>query len=380
MKTLSKKELQKWLKIYDFNKYPSTIYEDLVFDGITHENKYIILGAWKTGCLRRKNGSTFYSDSAKYTYGVTNRWKIECPVGFGTWSYLNENRDWFETALPSRLSDSIPEAIKALADRSGFGFVWAVFAAHCHLPRVYPLYDQHVYRAYKAIQSNELELPEYCPANWQEYLKYATFFRKQMMVAGMSQVDCDRALWAYGKQLKIKKNKANRVEIHSSRTLNYTKMNEDFFEDYVHSVTLGGKAKSFWWAIEDNCLIKLCRKFNQRTGKLSNTKVIDPKEINALLEYLGKFELFSLANDVQKLKNGTEREDGIGFFLHNKLQWSTTDSQLASQLGSIFFNAVVWDSNGLQRNIKFNFIDVENWGELIHSHYKELLRIDEDNE
>lgn len=377
MQTLPKKEIQEWLSTFDLYKYPPTAYQELVFERVDSDNKYIVLGAWKTGCLRVHKSGTFYCDSTDKKYRVTKRWKEECPVGFDTWHYIDEHRKWFEENLPNQLPDTMPDVLTKLIKRRGFGFVWAIFAAHSYLPEVYPLYDQHVYRTYKALQTDKRELPDTSPAIWQEYLNYVAFFRNQMAVAELSQADCDRALWAFGKDLKLKKQRSNRVREGRPSIEITTRNLDDIPDDFVHSQTLGGKSKSFWWKIDDTCSIQIYRDISKKTGLIIDFKEIKQDEIERLLEYLSQFDDFFLANSVEKLGNGTERKDGIGYFLFSTLQWDTTHSQLASQLAPIFLLAGVWESNGRKRKIKFRFLDIQNWCKLVRYHYSELLQVDD---
>lgn len=377
MQLLIKKELHKWLKTFDLYKYPPTVYQELVFDKVDSEVKYRVLGAWKTGCLRVDKIGTFYSDKTDRKYNVTKRWKEECPVGFDTWHYINEHRIWFEGNLPNQLPDTIPDVLTKLIKRRGFGFVWAIFAAHCYLPEIYPLYDQHVYRAYKALQTNKKELPGTSPAIWEDYLNYVAFFRKQMAVAELSQADCDRALWAFGKDLKLRKQRTIRVREGRTSIEIATRNFDDIPNDFVHSQTLGGKSKSFWWKIDDTCSIHVYRDISKQTGLIIDFNEIKQDEIEKLLVYLSQFDDFFLANNVEKLGNGTERKDGIGYYLYTGLKWGRTHSQLASQLASIFLSAGVWESNGRKRNIKFRFLDIQNWCKLVRFHYSELLQIDD---
>jgi len=378
MKLLSDNEMRKWLNAFDFNKYPSSVYEELVFTDVDSEKKYVILGAWKTGCLRSSDRGDFHVDSKNITYRVTARWKSECPVGYDTWHYLDEHRGWFETGLPSCLPGVLPVVLRDLIKRSGFGFVWSIFAAHCHRPSVFPLYDQHVYRAYKAIQSKEQDLPDTSPSDWGEYIMYAAFLAAQMKASRLSQADCDRALWAYGKQLKIKENRVINGEVTKNQPQNHNAMNENNSEGCVHLVTLGGKFKGFWWEIDQDCSIHIYRDFDLRSKQITTSKIISRDVINDLLIYLSEFKEFTLANNVTKLANGTERKDGIGYFLFNNLGWSTTDCQLASHIGSIFSNADIWRSNGKKRNIKFESHSTENWCDSVTTLYNELQQIDED--
>jgi hypothetical protein len=267
--------------------------------------------------------------------------------------------------------------LQEIINRSGFGFVWAVFAAHCHLPAVYPLYDQHVYRAYKAIQSDGNDIPDLAPTIWEEYRKYCEFFWDQMKVANLSQVESDRALWSYGKNLKIKKiSTQNRQGRRRENIAIYP--DPQTLDDYVHSQTLGGKAKSFWWEIDEENKIRIYRNFNLRTGLIIDFKKVTDEEIDALFEYLKQFEGFYLANNVSNLGDDTERKNGIGYFFHNKCKWSIKDSQLASHIAAIFVDSGVWTSNGKKINIQFQFKSIDNWRDLVRQHYSELQLIDEE--
>ena len=84
-----------------------------------------------------------------------------------------------------------------------------------------------------------------------------------------------------------------------------------------------------------------------------------------------KSDWVCLANDVQKLKNGTEKE-GLGKFVFSKLGWSTTKAQLSSHIGAIFSDSGVWAYNGKKRGIKFKKNN-NKWKEGIEALYAEHL-------
>jgi len=64
------------------------------------------------------------------------------------------------------------------------------------------LFDQHVYRSYKYIESKGNECPLSPLLGWNIYVKYRNFFIAQVQAAAMLYWEVDRALWAYGKHLK----------------------------------------------------------------------------------------------------------------------------------------------------------------------------------
>jgi len=60
---------------------------------------------------------------------------------------------------------------------------------------------------------------------------------------------------------------------------------------------------------------------------------------------------------------------GTNRFLFEKLNWSTTDCQLAGHLGVIFTISGVWEYNGMKRGIRFRKIS-NNWKDKIEGYYR----------
>jgi hypothetical protein len=112
----------------------------------------------------------------------------------------------------------------------------------------------------------------------------------------------------------------------------------------VHDTTLGGKAKSFRWTIDGDCSVQIIRVFQTKAGPKENHRIVTKAELSSLDTYLNENEWVHLANNVEKLQNGIEK-DGIGKFFYTELGWSEVDSQLASHFGTLFYRAGVW---GLQ--------------------------------
>lgn len=91
------------------------------------------------------------------------------------------------------------------------GIVWQVFLFHMARPLDYPIFDQHVMRAYLALTRgylylNPREAIEPCPTYERfcsAYSGYRSFFFDVVKEAGASELKAvDRALWAFGRHLK----------------------------------------------------------------------------------------------------------------------------------------------------------------------------------
>ncbi len=84
--------------------------------------------------------------------------------------------------------------------------VWKIFLLHIIQPEKYPIFDQHVYRAFKYIteQVNSAELPYYNKTKLNIYYKeYLPFYLdcKEEMNSKFSPKHLDDALWSFGKFL-----------------------------------------------------------------------------------------------------------------------------------------------------------------------------------
>ena len=89
--------------------------------------------------------------------------------------------------------------------------IWRIFLLHIIQPRVYPIFDQHVYRAYAVIKKLEKkELPISNKEKFKIYKDdYLNFFfdfggenRQNDYVVNFNNFDIDKALWAFGKAIK----------------------------------------------------------------------------------------------------------------------------------------------------------------------------------
>lgn len=89
-------------------------------------------------------------------------------------------------------------ATQLLARFSEGGAIWRIFWLHCWQPMRFPIYDQHVHRAMRFVESGvREEIPKRNPQKVSVYLnRYMTFHTQ---FDGMPYREVDKALWAFGK-------------------------------------------------------------------------------------------------------------------------------------------------------------------------------------
>ena len=108
-----------------------------------------------------------------------------------------------------RESDNIPSnhdkfTLKSYFNKSG-GTIWRIFWLHCNQPNIFPIFDQHVYRAMATIEQwEDVELPLSNRDKVKKYINFYLPFWKEFTAFPSKKVD--EALWSYGKFLKSKYN------------------------------------------------------------------------------------------------------------------------------------------------------------------------------
>lgn len=120
-----------------------------------------------------------------------------------------------EFSLRKNITDKI-DAINQLKSEFNFDHfirefaevsaIWKIFLLHMISPQEYPIFDQHVYRAFYFLTNNELrEIPYYNKTKEKIYFEqYVDFFKGLLERTNSSQKKMDEALWAFGKFLKTK--------------------------------------------------------------------------------------------------------------------------------------------------------------------------------
>jgi len=129
--------------------------------------------------------------------------------------------------------------------------------------------------------------------------------------------------------------------------------------------TLGGKEKSFLWSYDGERIV--IRKKINGVRKESEISYLN-NELEKIMLYIKQGERISLANNVAKLKNGTEKE-GIGHYIYNYLERKIDKAQSASQLVAIMVKANVLGYNEAKKNMEF-WINDMNWRERMLNYVK----------
>jgi hypothetical protein len=94
------------------------------------------------------------------------------------------------------LRDETPQQF--LAHFSKGGVIWKIFWLHCWQPKRFPIYDQHVHRAMRFIQSGvHQEIPKRDPDKTRAYIEQYMPFHAQF--DGLPHRAVDKALWTFGK-------------------------------------------------------------------------------------------------------------------------------------------------------------------------------------
>lgn len=81
------------------------------------------------------------------------------------------------------------------------GAIWRIFWLHCHSPDIYPIFDQHVYRAMMHLKTGKIiEIGKGNDAKAAQYVHEYLPFHAQFSSSNKKKLD--EALWVYGKYLK----------------------------------------------------------------------------------------------------------------------------------------------------------------------------------
>jgi hypothetical protein len=156
-----------------------------------------------------------YADEAKYTKIIGKRNK----AGKVDRRCLKRLFEWKIGGLPYHSPSDL--AAKYLAIEANYpadevagrqyartylsgGAVYNIFWLHCVCPRLFPIFDQHAYRAMRYIKGGKLvEIPATNAAKMEAYWnEYVPFFKRLQKDSGLSQRKLDRALFTMGRFLK----------------------------------------------------------------------------------------------------------------------------------------------------------------------------------
>ena len=163
--------VEQWRALYDYG------HEHLYADAIGKPQFSV---SDVEGLFLWKNGQPLSAKKAKTVRSITDRIQV-----------VNQ--------LKSSLDmDTFQEQFDAISA------IWKIFLLHIIAPRTFPIFDQHVYRAYCFLQTGSIqEIPPANPTKEKVYFQqYVPFFNALQPVCETSRKQVDEALWAFGRFLK----------------------------------------------------------------------------------------------------------------------------------------------------------------------------------
>ena len=204
---LNKNFVETYSKIFDENIYPYEPYEQIVWKHLKSKNKYSILGAWKTGSLRKQYKLGYKSaELNNLPLYYTGRWKNGTSAQMSAWEKLNT--EYFRNKLIKVAEQSEfrrPAIFDEIIELKGIGFIYALFVLHCENPLLFPLYDQHVWRSYLYFNKMNYNSAKVASQSWASYCNYTLWFKDRIKeLDGINPTNLDRALWKFGKEIKTR--------------------------------------------------------------------------------------------------------------------------------------------------------------------------------
>ena len=200
--------INNWQQRYAEGKYSRELYFSSINTIARSNNALEVAKAiidmlhWKDGKVSFLNGEYLFGKTKPNTYNELKHKPII------------ESREFFEWVKETnKCAEFRIETFKELQRFKLWGkdsVVIPTFILHIVNPFVYPLYDQHVDRAMRSLTG----LQEYDKKpSFNSYLRYKDFFNTLKQENEINTIKpLDEALWAYGKSLKVLKNKFTRLE------------------------------------------------------------------------------------------------------------------------------------------------------------------------
>ena len=208
-----------WSNKFDDSKYPHHFYTESL-KSIETANSIDALAENIIGMLHWKDGKVVEDPAGDYDLnGVSYSLKNPKPNTYHDDKHkpIIYSRKFYELATTIRDEKTFDTA--AVDKLTGSELpLWAsgsvvipTFVLHILSPGIYPLYDQHVERAKRALLAEELN-QKGTTLKIRDYLSYREFF-EEFLVSHygksekytLDQVkEIDKALWSFGKSLKVK--------------------------------------------------------------------------------------------------------------------------------------------------------------------------------
>lgn len=151
-----------------------------------------------------------YSNEYKYDDNIGKPLTIESRLDLFEW----KNGSVISAKKLQSIDNNYPLQFKGdrearyLNHKESGGAIWNIFYLHCLEPEIWPIYDQHTYRAMKFMQTGQVM--EIGNTNKQKYASYLNEYIPfvQKLNSNSSTRKLDKALFAFGQFLKIANNYA----------------------------------------------------------------------------------------------------------------------------------------------------------------------------
>lgn len=148
----------------------------------------------------------------------------------------------------------------------------------------------------------------------------------------------------------------------------------DSSDSWLSHKTLGIKSRSFLWQVDDSLALHISSEY--KNSCVRTVSIISADELDHLDRFMQGIVWADLANDSEKLGNGSEK-GGIGRFLYMRLGWDGVDVQIAGPLSAVFVSSGVWEYNGLRKEMKFRRAG-GNWRSQVGAYYQQMRCLNAD--
>jgi hypothetical protein len=217
-----------WSTKFQLDKYPLDFYTQNIQDiqladtPVKVGELIINLLHWKDGKVRKDaNGDTKVGDrtytllqTKPNTYDELKHKQILCSSDFYVWVKEVSSLTKFDS---NKVTD-IAQKFQLYGKET---LVIPTFILHVINPIIFPLYDQHVERAKRALLAENLDFKP-TDLGLKLYLDYQSFFNSlledysDLSLQNVKKIDS--ALWSFGKSLKIRKVKKYKVKTRSDES------------------------------------------------------------------------------------------------------------------------------------------------------------------
>lgn len=166
-----------WRQYYDEGKYPDKKYEsNLNKNGLLDEDGIKYLWEWKNGNPLSKKKQLVIKKTIEKLADLNNFRKLD------------------------RITSDGAKSLWEIAGQITNGFVWRIFVLHMARPQVFPIFDQHVFRAFTYLTTGEI--PEKMTRELKNYDAYRKFFFSVVDQSKKEDREVDQALMAFGQYLQ----------------------------------------------------------------------------------------------------------------------------------------------------------------------------------